>query len=186
MDVDKSFLRKWVLTHRRLLASSEFSWRNQQLLNDITSCLLNSGAKVVHLFMPIAKNREPDLRSLIQDSRLSHIQFVTSIVNWSHHELRHVRINSTTEWTLDLKGIPIPTRPDTFQDLRDVTHVLVPLLLFDGLKHRLGYGGGYYDQLLTHLPAGTRSIGISLGPGVDRLTTEPWDIALNQIITPFT
>ena len=43
----------------------------------------------------------------------------------------------------------------------DIDIVLVPGLLFDGRGGRLGYGKGYYDQLLATMVATTTTIGIT-------------------------
>ena len=65
--------------------------------------------------------------------------------------------------------------------------VLVPLLVFDSLGHRLGYGGGYYDRTLAALR--TRgpilAIGVAYsGQGLDRpLDNDPHDQKLDMIIT---
>jgi 5-formyltetrahydrofolate cyclo-ligase len=37
--------------------------------------------------------------------------------------------------------------------VRTPGYLLVPLLAFDRTRHRLGYGGGYYDRTLAALPA---------------------------------
>jgi 5-formyltetrahydrofolate cyclo-ligase len=65
--------------------------------------------------------------------------------------------------------------------------VLVPLLAFDSLGHRLGYGGGYYDRTLAALR--TRgpilAIGVAYsGQELDRpLDNDPHDQKLDMVIT---
>ena len=59
---------------------------------------------------------------------------------------------------------------------------LVPLLAFDRAGYRLGYGKGYYDQLLA--AAGGMSVGVAFTcqelPAVPR---EPHDLPLDCIVT---
>ncbi|MBU0798480.1 MAG: 5-formyltetrahydrofolate cyclo-ligase [Alphaproteobacteria bacterium] len=42
--------------------------------------------------------------------------------------------------------VPLETAPEVFPD-----YLLVPLLAFDRIGHRLGYGGGFYDRTLALL-----------------------------------
>lgn len=68
--------------------------------------------------------------------------------------------------------------------LSEIAIILVPGLAFDANGHRLGYGKGYYDQLLDMAPPSTTTIGIgfkeqfSLVP----LPTEPHDISLARLL----
>ena len=60
--------------------------------------------------------------------------------------------------------------------------VLVPLLAFDALGHRLGYGGGYYDRTLAALSA--RAIGVAYsGQEIDAIVAEPHDRGLDAVVT---
>ncbi len=65
--------------------------------------------------------------------------------------------------------------------------VLVPLLAFDHARHRLGYGGGYYDRTLAQLKARNpqmEAIGIAYAcQQVDALTPEAHDVPLDMIVT---
>jgi 5-formyltetrahydrofolate cyclo-ligase len=68
--------------------------------------------------------------------------------------------------------------PDSDFDL-----IIVPLLAFDERKHRLGFGGGWYDRFLAAQP---NALKIGLGYEFQRsgsLPVEPHDIALDMIIT---
>jgi 5-formyltetrahydrofolate cyclo-ligase len=62
--------------------------------------------------------------------------------------------------------------------------ILVPLLTFDLLGHRIGYGKGYYDRFLKLCRPTAQKIGISLFDPEDQLPAEDYDIKLTQVITP--
>jgi 5-formyltetrahydrofolate cyclo-ligase len=59
--------------------------------------------------------------------------------------------------------------------------ILVPALAFDQHKHRIGYGRGYYDQLITKFPS-IPSWGIGFREQlVDTLPRDPWDQPLTAL-----
>jgi 5-formyltetrahydrofolate cyclo-ligase len=61
--------------------------------------------------------------------------------------------------------------------------IIVPMLGFDVDMHRVGYGGGYYDNFLASQPA-AQKIGVCYETGkVDHIPAEPHDIPLDFIIT---
>lgn len=65
----------------------------------------------------------------------------------------------------------------------DIDVVLVPGLAFDRHGGRLGFGAGYYDRFLARLEAATRFVAISDGFIVERVPTEPHDIAMTHLAT---
>jgi len=75
---------------------------------------------------------------------------------------------------------PLPTSPILNQDVKTVW--LVPGLWFTKYGHRMGYGKGIYDRMLTQWN------GIKIGIGyhwqlVDTLPQHPGDYQLNHVIT---
>jgi 5-formyltetrahydrofolate cyclo-ligase len=72
-------------------------------------------------------------------------------------------------------------RPEGELGIPDI--LFVPLLAFDRLGNRLGYGGGYYDRTLAALP-GRRAIGFGYAAlEVDAVPTGPHDLKLEAIVT---
>jgi 5-formyltetrahydrofolate cyclo-ligase len=66
----------------------------------------------------------------------------------------------------------------------DIDLVLVPGLIFDEAGHRIGYGGGWYDELVTQLRDGVKTVGIAYEEQVAlTLPREPHDLRLDLIIT---
>jgi len=68
--------------------------------------------------------------------------------------------------------------------LEEVDLALVPGLCFDTSGRRLGYGRGYYDQLLPRLPARVITVGVTRAAlVVERLPTEAHDVAVGWLLT---
>ena len=89
-------------------------------------------------------------------------------------------------WTRDSQmdegvyGIPVP------RDRHPVipTIVVIPLVAFDAMNYRLGYGGGFFDRTLAAMDPRPRTIGV--GFELCRLGTiypSPQDIPLDLIVT---
>jgi 5-formyltetrahydrofolate cyclo-ligase len=81
-------------------------------------------------------------------------------------------------------GIAEPTadKPELDPDI-----LLVPLLAFDALGWRLGYGGGYYDRTLRALRARKTITAVGVGydqQAVDAVPHLDYDERLDWVITP--
>lgn len=79
----------------------------------------------------------------------------------------------------------IPHKPPFSRrlDLEKVDCILVPGLCFDGSNYRIGYGKGYYDQLLARFP-NLLSIGIGFEEQFypEELPKESWDIPVKELL----
>lgn len=65
--------------------------------------------------------------------------------------------------------------------------ILLPLVAFDRDGNRLGMGGGFYDRTLAIQKKFTRLIGLAQScQETDKITHQPWDIALQAIVTDTT
>ena len=77
---------------------------------------------------------------------------------------------------------PLPDKPALDPDI-----VLVPLLAFDKVGYRLGYGGGFYDRTLERLRAikPVVAVGISYDElMVDAVPHRSYDQPLDWVLTP--
>jgi len=78
-------------------------------------------------------------------------------------------------------SIPPAEAPVVVPDL-----LIVPLLAFDRLGYRLGYGGGFYDRTLAGLRAAGQPLAVGVGfagQEVDRVPREDFDQRLDWIVT---
>lgn len=60
----------------------------------------------------------------------------------------------------------------------EISFILVPGLSFDHAHHRLGYGKGHYDRLLSMVPPSTKTIGLGFR---EQLSDEPLPILPTDI-----
>lgn len=68
--------------------------------------------------------------------------------------------------------------------ISDIDLVVVPGISFDKNLNRLGYGGGYYDKLLLHIPEGVKKIALCFDiQVVDSIPVSEHDIKVDILIT---
>jgi 5-formyltetrahydrofolate cyclo-ligase len=126
--------------------------------------------------------QEPDLTPL----------FTTATCRWGMprcqgrsliwHELDPL---DPTHWQPGAYNIPEPHPHQPQLAAHHVDLILVPAVACDRRGYRLGYGGGYYDRLLSQ-PAwqAIPTIGIVFQTAyVDALPIEPWDLPLTAVCT---
>lgn len=139
---------------------------------------------VWHVFLTIEGKSELDTRLLVELLRKKGNTLATSVTNLKSNELSHHRYDEETALELNSWGIPEPVdSPEV--DFSDIDVVLVPLLAFDKLGHRVGYGKGYYDRFLNELKPGALKIGLSLFDPIESID-DVWegDIPLSSCVTP--
>jgi 5-formyltetrahydrofolate cyclo-ligase len=95
--------------------------------------------------------------------------------------------NLEQQVTLGYCGIPEP-RPELIEnsscDPATIDLVIIPGSVFDKYGGRLGYGGGYYDRLLSNEAPGAVRIGIAFELQlVDRVPVEPHDQFMDFVVT---
>jgi 5-formyltetrahydrofolate cyclo-ligase len=191
----KAELRTHFLALRRSL-STDLVDKYSQLVtatffnNPIISKRLKSLARpcVLHTFLPIKRQNEVDtwliINKLWQD--YPHVQIAVSVTDSQLRQLAHYVLTPKTRLADNRWGIPEPI----IEDRRDVSSyainiVLVPLLGFDYVGHRVGYGGGFYDRFLAECRPDCLKIGLSFFEPVDSIDDiESTDIPLNLCITP--
>ncbi len=182
----KAALRKLYLQKRLALSESVYVVLSEQLCKTFFLSTDLYGIRVLHTFLPIRKNKEPDTFCIIDRIRRENPSIQLSIPKmneetgslenffWEGHD--QLRKN---KWGIPEPGHGIPTPHEK------IDMVLVPLLVFDQQGHRVGYGKGYYDRFLATCRKDCKRIGLSFFPPVELIgPREGHDQKLDQVITP--
>ena len=181
----KSELRKIYLGRRKNLNPAESAVFNLQLYSLFFSWIDLSFIKVLHTYLPIPNNNEPDTWPIIDRIRREFPNVRISIPragqdgiieNFFFEGLHQLH---TTSWNIQEPKQGVPTPPEKI-DL-----VIVPLVVFDKQGHRVGYGKGYYDRFLKTCRPDCKKIGLSFFPEIDDISdASDHDIQLDLCITP--
>ena len=84
------------------------------------------------------------------------------------------------EWVIGDFGIKIPKK---YTITTEIDVAVIPLLICDENKNRVGYGKGYYDKFLSKNDC--IKVGICYDfQVVESITPNEWDVPLDYIITP--
>ncbi len=181
----KNELRKIYLDKRIKLSDAECAHFNLQLYNLFFSVVDLSFIKVLHTYLPIGKNHEPDTWPIIERIRREFPKIRISVPRVrSEGILENLYFEGlpqlqTNAWGIQEPKLGVPTPPEKI-DL-----VIVPLVAIDSLGHRVGYGKGYYDRFLKTCRPDCRKIGLSFFQEVDGIAdVSANDVRLDSCITP--
>ena len=100
--------------------------------------------------------------------------------------LRFHRIESAADLKPGAYGILEPPETSPEVAARDLDVILVPGLAFDQEGHRLGYGGGYYDEVAELVRRQGRALLVGVGFDfqlVDRCPAGDGDVNIDRVVT---
>ena len=177
--MSKSILRKKILKRRE-----NFNKRNIKIdFNEIIKLLKNKNKnknkKIIGGYYPV--NFEIDDLELLK--KLEKDNFAISLpVIKKNFEMDFYRWSYFESLKINKYGIPEP-------EIRDLVYpdiLFVPLVAFDKNLNRLGYGGGYYDRLITKLSKKKNFLKIGLAfsiQEIEKVPTNEYDQKLDYIVT---
>lgn len=182
----KAELRTTYLQKRAGLSEAEYLQLSHQLCDRFFVSEDLSFVNVVHTFLPIEKNHEPNTWLIIDRIRreFPHILLSVPKVNYKSKELDNYFFEGLHQLELNLWGIPEP-KEGVLTPYEKIDMVITPLLAFDKQGHRVGYGKGFYDKMFTKCSPSCKRIGFSLFSPVEMIDdTDVYDAPLNVVITP--
>ena len=181
MNKNKFFLRKSFKKQRSLLDINQVKDLNTRIFKNLLE--LNVWEKsCYHLYLSNEINNEAETGEIINLLFKKHKRVFVPKIQGSN--LMNIEIDNNTNYSLNYLGIKEPISSNQ-KDTNLLEVIFVPLLVFDKLGHRVGYGGGYYDKFLGNIKDDILKIGLSLFEPIDKIQDiEKHDISLDYTITP--
>lgn len=136
-----------------------------------------------HMFLTIDKNKEVDTTPLLsvlqgKDKEI----LIPKIIG--DGEMAHYLLTDNTVLSPNALGIPEPEKGIAVKETM-VDVVFVPLLAFDAMGNRVGYGKGFYDRFLSKCTPQVVKIGLSFFEAIPEITdVTNNDVPLDYCVTP--
>ena len=150
----------------------------QQFSFEATDCLLS--------YWPIEHHNEPNvtLATRFLHLMVPHLQIAYPVTNPLNQNMEAMIVDENTHFNTNQLGITEPIDGITINPA-SINIVFVPLLAYDNLGYRVGYGKGYYDRYLAKCPSNSLKIGFSYFEPIAQITDkDQFDVPLSYCITP--
>jgi 5-formyltetrahydrofolate cyclo-ligase len=183
--MNKSELRKKYKTLRNSLSNTE--------IDDLSVSVANQLLKLpiwefsfYHVFLAIEEQKEVNTDYILNILSGKDKNIVISKSNFETGLMTHFLLTDNIKIKKNHYKIPEPV--DGIEISNDkIEVVFIPLLAFDTLGNRVGYGKGFYDRFLANCKPQTIKIGLSFFEAETEITDVfESDIKLNYCVTPKT
>jgi 5-formyltetrahydrofolate cyclo-ligase len=153
---------------------------------------LDKFIKAVSILLYVSFRSEVDTMNYLEDVITRGKKLILPRVDLRHRMLRLFEVKDVEELSPGYMGILEPKIRKTGEVfLNDIDLVIIPGTGFDLAGSRLGYGGGYYDRLLSyeskqlakiekHIPTVALAFEEQIG---EEIPSEPHDIKVDMIVT---
>ncbi len=183
----KKDLRARILTLRESLSESDYVEMSKRISDRLESLPLWRHVSCVHVFWPMTKWREPDIRAFIRFLFRNDKRVVLPVVHTFSKtpvkggRMKHVELESFSGLHQNEWGIAEPDG-NTIVSEKEIDAVVVPALAVGRDGYRLGHGYGYYDEFLATIhvqmicPIFSRCV-------IEKVPHENHDIPVSLVVT---
>ena len=179
-QLEKKELRRTLLKTRQSMSVAEWKQKSDRISTHLLTSPLFNQAKTILAYFSF--RQEPDLSLLFTDTS-DRWGFPRCV---GHSLLWHIWAHKDSVITGSY-GITEPQPDAPIVAPEEVDLILIPCVACDYQGYRLGYGGGYYDRMLSSPEwANKPTIGIVFEFAyLPELPVEPWDKPLQGVCTEF-
>lgn len=170
MQSHKEAVRHRLKARRQTLSTEEVASLSRQIVRNAIGAIDWPAITSLHIYQAIRQQHEVDTTALFQ-------------MVWEHYpDIQTATWQKTADsyilsW-VSPNGFRIPVLPG-----HQFSAIVVPLLGFNDARHRIGFGGGFYDRFLATQP-GSVTIGLCYEFGYTAaFSPEAHDVPLTCIVT---
>ena len=180
-DLTKLALRRSFLKKRHALSDQEHE--------DMSFAIANNCLKLpiwhldyYHLYLPIKAKAEIDTTLILTLLQGKDKQVILPRIKGS--ELEHILLTDITKLKTNTLGIVEPEKGIKISP-EQIDVIFLPLLAWDKIGNRLGYGKGFYDNFLSLCKTNTIKVGLSFFDPVDKIVDiRSEDIRMDFCVNP--
>lgn len=155
----KNELRNKCKALRAQLSQEEIDDKSLAIANNLLKLDIWNGT-YYHLFLTIKEHKEVETEYLLQILQGKDKEIVVSKSDFATLTMQHFLLTDTTKFIKNEYNIYEPE--DGLEvPISKIDVVFIPLLAFDSIGNRVGYGKGFYDKFLSDCKPETIKIGLS-------------------------
>jgi 5-formyltetrahydrofolate cyclo-ligase len=178
----KSAIRKEKLLWRKSLTPEEAHKKSAQIAAQLKSLPEYARAKSV-LFYVSSKKNEVDTHALIVDALKKNVQVLVPVTDFDNRALLIAEIKTMDELVPARFGLLEPPSDSLrLASAKDAGVIIVPGVAFDRQGRRVGFGGGYYDRLLSTATAPSVALSYE-GQLIEEAPMDGHDIPVDIVVT---
>ncbi len=137
-----------------------------------------------HIFLTIEEQKEINTDYILNILAGKDKNIIISRSNFEDYSMAHYLLTDNTKIKKNSHNIPEPIDGIEIQTSQ-LEVVFIPLLAFDNVGHRIGYGKGFYDRFLAGCKPETIKVGLSFFEAEDEsFEASKEDIRLDYCVTP--
>lgn len=182
--MDKSEIRKKILSIRNNLKPEEVEYKSKIIIDKLTSLDKYKNSKVVFVYMSF--NNEVKTYNLIERMLIENKRVVIPYTDTKNTVIIPSEIKSLKDdLVLNPFGYYEPVLGKVKQvETEELDLIVAPGVVFDDSLNRVGFGKGYYDRILSKKRKDTKVIAVAYEfQVVNEVPTEPHDVKMDMIIT---
>lgn len=183
MPTSKKELRIEYKNLRKALSFEEVEDKSLEITNQLIQMSIWDKT-YYHVFLPIEEQKEVNTEYILHLLSGKDKEILISKSDFDTREMIHFLLTDNTKIRKNEYNIPEPV--DGIEvPASKIEVVFVPLLAYDVLGNRIGYGKGFYDKFLAECKPETIKIGLSFFDPVNQIDDIfESDIKLDFCVTP--
>lgn len=179
----KQALRLHYKTLRKQLSENQLEEMSLAVANNVLTLPIWEKT-YFHIFLPIEAHNEVNTEFILHLLSGKDKEIVISKSDFETRNMTHFLLTDNTKIKKNEYNIPEPV--DGIEvPAKKIEVVFIPLLAYDKLGNRVGYGKGFYDKFLSECQPETIKIGLSFFEPEEQITDVfETDVKLDYCVTP--